>query len=547
MRALAALALLSFLGSCGPPGEQEAPNAAPGAETAAARPTRDVLDATLAELGVSRREGVLSARELRGNRGLLPGELDGEPGDSSPEVAPAPGASADPSADPLDPEMIEFRDGLVGMVISDPRYLEAAAEDVVAAATELAPAMAAGLRELDRPAEELKVLAQFARSAPHADTAAALAELFAGHDDPTVRAFASWALIPAAGLEGSGAAVPALLRRLKYEKEAVALLWAARALAAHDNLSGLPTLAAIAGAGREASAEANQQLYEVVRLATGRDDVTAEDADRLMADWAAGRRSRASAAPTSLRGETWRLISDLSGEHFQLRGVDDARFILSRLGPWAATELGAALEDDDEYVRLHAAQVLERMGPRGRGAAPSLELALYDSSDGVAGAAAEALASVAPATAGATLAARLSGAPPHEVRVALIRSLGRTDAPPVELLLTAFEAEGAPADLRLAAAEGLIAAQEEQACLPWLASAMTQRFGDPAGAEALLGRWLAGVDAQDPDLGHWALLRPSWEDLGPRQAIIHTADQARERRAGRARLLLDHLQAPTGR
>ncbi len=546
MRALAALALLPLLGSCGP-GEQEAPSADPGAETPAARPTRDVLDATLAELGVSRREGVLSARELRGNRGLLPGELDGEPGASSPEDAPAPGASPAPGADPLDPEMIEFRDGLVGMVVSDPRYLEAATGDVAAAATELTPALAAGLRELDRPAEELKVLAQFARSAPHADTAAALAELSAAHDDPTVRAFASWALIPAAELEGSGAAVPALLRRLKYEKDTMALLWAARALAAHDNLSGLPTLTAIAGAGVEASDAANQQLYEVVRLHTGREDVTAEDADRLMADWAAGKRSRSSAAPTSLRGEVWTLISDLSGEHFQLRGVDDARFILSRLGPWAAAELGAALEDDDEYVRLHAAQVLERMGPRGGGAAPSLELALHDSSDGVAGAAAEALASVAPAAAGAPLAARLDEAPPHEVRVALIRGLGRTDAPPVALLLTAFEAESAPADLRLAAAEGLIAAQEEQACLPWLASAMTQRFGDPAGAEALVGRWLAGIDAQDPDLGHWALLRPSWEDLGPRHAIIHTADQARERRAGRAQLLADHLRALPGR
>lgn len=62
MRALAAFALLPLLGSCGP-GEQEAPSADPGAESPAVRPTRDVLDATLAELGVSRREGVLSARE----------------------------------------------------------------------------------------------------------------------------------------------------------------------------------------------------------------------------------------------------------------------------------------------------------------------------------------------------------------------------------------------------------------------------------------------------------------------------------------------------
>ena len=546
MRAPAALALLSLLGSCGP-GEQEAPSAGPGTETPAARPTRDVLDATLAELGVSRREGVLSARELRGNRGLLPGELEGPEDPASPGNEAGSRAAGDPRAEPLDPEMIEFRDGLVGMVVSDGRYLETATGDVVAASAELAPALAAGLREADRPADELKVLVQFARSAPQPDTAAALVELAAGHDDATVRAFASWALVPAAGLEESGAAVPALLRRLKYEKDTTALLWAARALAAYGNLSGLRTLSNIASAGVEASDAANQQLYEVVRLSLERDEVTAEDADRLMADWEAGRRTRLSAAPEALRAEVWRLVSDLSGEHFQLRGVDDARFILSRLGPWAAAELGAALEDDDEYVRLHVAQVLERMGPRGEGAAPSLELALHDSSDGVAGAAAEALASVAPSTAGAPLAARLAEAPPHEVRVALIRGLGRTQAAPVELLLAAFEEEGAPADLRLAAAEGLMSAQEAQACLPWLASAMTRRFGDPAGAEALVGRWLAGVDGQDPDLGHWALLRPLWEDLGPRQAIIHTAEQARERRAGRAQLLLDHLRDLPGR
>jgi len=203
MRAPAALALLSLLGSCGP-GEQEAPSAGPGTETPAARPTRDVLDATLAELGVSRREGVLSARELRGNRGLLPGELEGPEDPASPGNEAGSRAAGDPRAEPLDPEMIEFRDGLVGMVVSDGRYLETATGDVVAASAELAPALAAGLREADRPADELKVLVQFARSAPQPDTAAALVELAAGHDDATVRAFASWALVPAAGLEERG-------------------------------------------------------------------------------------------------------------------------------------------------------------------------------------------------------------------------------------------------------------------------------------------------------------------------------------------------------
>ncbi len=538
MRSLAALAILSLLGSCSP-GEADPTGEASSAAEPSPRPTRDVLDATLSELGVSRREGVLSARELRGNRGLMPGEIEEAPG--PPAQAEEDAVSAD-QAPSLDPGLVELRDGLVGMVLSDGRYLETATADVVASRDELAPVLAAGLRDPARAPEDLRVLAQFAQAAPSAPTSAALTELTADHDDPSVRAYASWALVPAAELEGSGPEVTALLRRLKYEQDSLALVWAARTLAAHGNLSGLRTLAAIASAGTEASGSANQQLYDVVRAATGREDVTAEDADRLMADWAAGKQSRDTVAPAALRAEVWRLISDLSGEHFQLRGVDDARFILSRLGPWAAVELGAALEDDDEYVRLHVVQVLERMGPRGGGAAASLQRALYDASDGVAGAAAEALASVAPGSAGAPLIARLGETPPHEVRVALVRGLGRTHAVPVEVLFEAFNGAGAPADLRLAAAEGLLPAGEEAACLPWLADAMTRRFGDPAGAEALVGRWLSGIAKDDPDRAHWALLRPEWEALGPQQAIIHTAEQAQQRRAQRAALLTEQLR-----
>ena len=99
--------------------------------------------------------------------------------------------------------------------------METATADVTAAAEELAPALAAGLRDGGRPAEELRVLAQFARSAPGPDVAEALVELAAGHDDPSVRAFASWALIPSAELEGSGAAVPTLLRRITLHKHAI--------------------------------------------------------------------------------------------------------------------------------------------------------------------------------------------------------------------------------------------------------------------------------------------------------------------------------------
>ncbi len=556
MKLRAALALMPLLGACGPgaAGGDTAPATAPPgspAGTPAARPTRDVLDATLAELGVSRRQGVLSARELRANRGLMPGESAGqaEEGDAPLDVTsaptPDPAATSGAAAGPLDPEMVEFRDGLVGMALSDPRYLKTALADVVAASAELSPSMAAGLRERDRPADELKVLMQFARAAPSATVAGALAELTLTHDDPTVRAFASWALVPTGEADGSGAVVTTLLRRLKYEKDTQALIWAARALASHGNLSGLAALSAIAsGPASDDAAAANQQFYEVVRATVGRDDVTVEDANGVMVDWAAGRVDRPSPAPDALRASVWRLISDLSGEHFQLRGVDDARFILSRLGPWAAAELGAALEDEDDYVRLHVTQVLERMGQRGAGAAPSLRLALHDRSDAVAGAAAEALAAVAPGACLPALLARLDEGPPHEVRVAIIRAAGRSAKAPAPLLLESFREAGAPTDLRLAAAAGLLGAGldadlgagDEAEVLTWLADTMTRSFGDPAGAEALVGAWVGNIEGTGGDE-----LRAAWSELGPRQAIIHTAEQASARRSGRAALLRGHL------
>jgi hypothetical protein len=117
MRPLAALALLPLLGSCSP-GEADPTGEASSAATPPPRPTRDVLDATLSELGVSRREGVLSARELRGNRGLMPDELEEAPGAPAQAEEDAVSAAQAPS---LDPELVELRDGLVGMVLSDGR------------------------------------------------------------------------------------------------------------------------------------------------------------------------------------------------------------------------------------------------------------------------------------------------------------------------------------------------------------------------------------------------------------------------------------------
>ena len=49
--------------------------------------------------------------------------------------------------------------------------------------------------------------------------------------------------------------------------------------------------------------------------------------------------------------EVWDLVLDMSGETFQLRPVDDARYVLSRLGPWCAREVASALTDEDPWLR----------------------------------------------------------------------------------------------------------------------------------------------------------------------------------------------------
>ena len=168
------------------------------------------------------------------------------------------------------------------------------------------------------------------------------------------------------------------------------------------------------------------------------------------------------------------LLADLSGEHFQLRGVDDARHTLSLLGPWAAEEFALALEDDDEYVRLHTAQVLERMGPRGLGGFESLKAALHAPHDAVGGAAAEALVVITRGTPRATeareaLLSRISARCPYEVKVACVRALSRMDPDvlPADRLESLFD-ETQLSDLRLAAARGLLAADRRAAVLPWL-------------------------------------------------------------------------------
>ena len=251
--------------------------------------------------------------------------------------------------------------------------------------------------------------------------------------------------------------------------------------------------------------------------------------------WRGARPLHARAGPAPR--ELWRLVSDLSGEHFQLRGVDDARFILSRLGPWSAAEFAAALEDDDPYVRLHVAQVLERMGPVAAPRAASRRRCWTGATPWRAPPRRPWRRSPRgpprpPSPPAST------GTPPHEVRVALVRG------------------SGAPRRRRWTGCSGCSAPVRP----PWTCASRPPRpprggGGQPVSPVARLhhdpplrgprrrggprgpvGRRLRGRGRRRPQ-------GEAWGALGPQQAIIHTAEQAADRRARRAALLVEHLGA----
>ncbi|MEM6568437.1 MAG: HEAT repeat domain-containing protein [Planctomycetota bacterium] len=534
MAGAAVLAAAALLPACGG-SEPEAPAPVEPAENErTGRPLRPVLASKLAEFGVEARTGEELARELRSNEGLLAADRDpatpeavGATDAAQPDEASAPPPVEEPA---LDPELVEMCDGLAAMVARDPRQLRLARADVENLAEDMVPVLVAALSDEARSADELRVLADLAAAAPDARLARTIGRLAAEHEEPWLRRHAAWSLLPHASAEGADGVVPLLVWRLKYERDPEAPVWIAAALAAFKSYAGLSPLFDRTGraAGDPVGDAARGQLASIV-AASG-----AADASALWSDWTSGSAGRDDGASPALRGELWRFVADLSGEHFQLRGVDDARYVLSRLGPWAGRELAEALEDEDPYVRLHVAQCLERMGRRGLHATASLAAALDDRDDAVAGAAAEALVAVAGPDALQPLLDRLDRKPPHEVRVALVRALGRVpEVAPLDRLQEVFEGASAIVDLRLAAAEGLVRGGRAEAVLPWLPEALVDRFGDPAGAEALAEVWLRDAGNAPP----LQALRQGWTALAPPAAVIHTAEQVKERRAARAELL----------
>ena len=450
------------------------------------------------------------------------------------DVARAKLAELETRVGPLPPEVTpdaEQRSIAVGSVsvlaggASD--FRSVALDDLRGVGPAAVPVLREILLDAARPAEERAAAAEGlgALDDPTADEV--LMQALEKASEPWVRAQAVWRLASSR----HDHLLPRLILRLKYEKDAEAVIWLAATLARMGSFAGLDGLCVL----RDGAPSEELRATSAARLAEIVERTGAADSEELVRDWKSGAlEARLPAAEPSerLRCEAWRLIAGLS--EWNLRGVDESRFVLSHLGAWVAVPLAAALHDADVYTRVHAAQCLERMGPRARAAGPELVLALAEPR--TAPAAAAALGAIGFEPAGPDLEAMLAGSADLELRVAAARALEKfPSASALDLLERVFHADG-PADLRQAAAESLAGSERGTLVVPFLVGCLTSPLADPGGAEAALERWISRSEA-DPELA------ARWRVLAAPLDRIETADEAAHRRAARAELL---RAAPAG-
>jgi HEAT repeat protein len=367
-------------------------------------------------------------------------------------------------------------------------------------------AAAQALGELDHPLAARVLLTRLA------------AGRFTRDPDPWLRAHCAWRL----GMGTQDWVVPGLLLCLRYETNNEAVIYIARALAHHRNYSGLDALYVVS---REDPGDNLRQaaLGALSELATA---AGFADPAELYGAWKGGD-ERLSDAPFSPAHEleVWRILK-LFGE-WQLRPVDDGRFVLSLEHHKATPLLVAALDDENRYVRVHAAQCLERLGARAASAGPRL-LELIDDPQ-MSEQVMLALGALRHAAAEPALLERASPSRTMEIRMSATQALGALGLASSEPHLRAQLADKLPGDLRAAILGALVG------CAPANLSLQEARE---------LRAFMVGgeVDSALPELAldAWLVHRASVDD-GSRAALdawraIKGAD-SRERVSRRAQAL----------
>jgi HEAT repeat protein len=279
------------------------------------------------------------------------------------------------------------------------------------------------------------------------------------HDDAAIRAGAAFEL---GGFDRPAALVP-LLKRLKYEPDATVRVWVADALARRGCGGGLGVLvdaikvAATADlAGQRAVALLRTHGHELPEPATW--EAIEDGLRRLQRRWRTtgtmatadgdGSRPAGSADDPALRGRLAELMCALEG--FQLRPVDDARFMLARAGALALPFLRPALTASEQYLRTHTLEVVRDLGPAAAELGDEILPLLADPLSRTD--AAQALAAVRARTAVPHLLAWLRGGD-AELRAAAARALGPLgDRSTLPELRARMEDEGEAMDVRVMAA-----------------------------------------------------------------------------------------------
>jgi HEAT repeat protein len=390
--------------------------------------------------------------------------------------------------EPLTGDALAEAQGLLEFSASSSGDLaRAGREDLLRLGDGLLPLLARWIQETERAAgERAAALAALGESpSPIADVL--LAELLARGGEPWVRSSAAWYL----GERASDAWVPDAVLVLKYEVDSACVRYLAHALAKKRCFAGIGALLVLAPNDAEAAT-----LAQSIAVENGFADADALERARVAGEVAP--------APTSpaFDAAVWRWVERLA--EFQLRGVDDARYVLVQLGEVAADEVAAALCDENRYVRLHACQCLERMGPRGRSASAALALQL--ASPDLAPHAAVALGAVGGAGARAALEAALEETRSYEVRLGAARGLARLADPAASAFVAAVferERERAP-ELAQALAEAWCASSDTPAAAEHLAQCLVNPALEPTSSglalEAFLTRGAAAERTGFADL-----------------------------------------------
>ncbi|MEZ5965091.1 MAG: HEAT repeat domain-containing protein [Planctomycetota bacterium] len=199
------------------------------------------------------------------------------------------------------------------------------------------------------------------------------------HDDAAIRASAAYEL---GKLDRPAALIP-LLKRLKYEQDKTVRIWIADALlrrgcgcGADELLTALRDPNTKELAGERATDQLQAIHFTLPERITW--EALATGLERLQERWHAVGKLRDD-APTlddATRGRVATLICQLEG--FQLRPVDEARYMLAHAGALALPQLREAIGASEHYLRIHSLEVLRDLGVVARDLTPDVLPLLRD-------------------------------------------------------------------------------------------------------------------------------------------------------------------------